>query len=873
MPYGNSSAEALQKIKTFGYNELVEGHKVTVLGTLFRQVRSNFIVYLLLTSAIISFSVGKVFTAVVILTVIVVVIMVGFIQEFRAEQSIASLKKMITLKTMVYRDGKKRELLSRELVPDDLISLGNGEKVPADCKLVEAYELRLNESALTGESREISKSADGIDPNSQNLFMGTYIVNGRCKAVITHTGMNTEFGKIAHLISEAEKELPLQIKINEIVKYMVVVALIAAISTGALMLFRSTEINNAVLIEILILVVAISVSSFPEGFPVVLITTLAMGAKRMALKNAVVNRMSIIETLGETTVICSDKTGTITKGEMAVKFVFTSDSLYEIDGVGYGVEGQIRKNNVIVEAGKEPDLNLLLKSIVTCNDSEIEKNDEATEYKITGTPTEAAMLVLGAKAGVYPESESADRLSEVPFNSSRKMMSVLVQGDSENYVYAKGAPEILIKKCTRIFKKGNFVEMTDKDRVKIEEMRKEMSNNAFRTLAVAFNKVPNVGQGYSEDDLVFLGLVAMEDGPREEVAESIALAKEAGVRVIMITGDNSDTAVSVAKQIGLDGDILEGKDLDALSDDELKIKIKSVSVFARVQPNHKIRIVRILKDLDEIVAMTGDGVNDAPALKEAHIGIAMGKNGTDVSRSASDLILKDDNFSTIVDSIAEGRNVFNNIRKFVTYQLSCNLAEIIILFFGVLLAPVFGWEVPLLFSIQILFMNLVTDNLPSITLGLNPTSRDIMQVAPLRNAKILNKNMIFILIGNGLLMAIFTLAAYSISLHFFGLESGMGRTSALVALIVIEIAVAFSFRSFRQRTLDRSPFSNKYLAIASGISFLATLIVIYTPLNVAFETNPITLLPWTLSFGFAFLALVIHDLVKTFVISKMKFTD
>lgn len=869
MPQGLTQTEVQEKLKIYGFNELVDRSKTSILRILYRQIKSNFVIYMLVGSVIISLLVGKTITAYVISAVILLVISVGFIQEYKAEEAISSLKKMIMPISIAYRDGRKKEIPSREIVPGDLLVIGNGEKIPADCEILEAYELRINESTLTGESKEINKKTakEGIQASDENrLFMGTYIVNGRCLARVIHTGMNTKFGKITYLISTAEKELPLQEKVNKIARYMVGVALIASVTTGTIMAIRSPILDSNTLTEILILVVALSVSAFPEGFPVVLITTLALGAKRMSKRNAIVNRMSIIETLGEVTVICSDKTGTLTRGEMTVKFIFTEDHLYEVGGSGYVVRGKITENGKDINLKGHSALIKLIEAGILCNDAEIERTGEDNEYHVLGSPTEASLLILGAKAGIYKDYyDSNNRVNEHPFNSERKMMSVLYKKENnEGIVYTKGAPEILLEKCTKILSKNSVKNFSKEQKEKIIELQKEMASNAFRTLCLAYKTFESADSDYQDEDFVFLGLVAMEDPPREEAKESVQIAQNAGIRVIMITGDSKETALSIAKQIGLQQTILDGEQLDQLSDQELTIAVKDTAIFARVRPEQKIRLVRVLKELNEIVAMTGDGVNDAPALKEAHVGIAMGKNGTDVSRSASDLILKDDNFATIVSAIAEGRTVYNNIRKFVTYQLSCNVSELLILFLGMLLAPFFGWDTPLLLALQILFMNLVTDNLPALTLGVNPTSNDIMDDKPRYKEEIINKELVTLLVVTSFIMTVTTLSSYFIAFNLLNFSNEESRTIALLTLILAEIVTAFSYRSFRKRALNRSPFVNKYLLAASAVSILATLVIIYTPVSTVFETVRVDVIGWLIALTLSFVVLVINDLLKLF---------
>ncbi len=503
--------------------------------------------------------------------------------------------------------------------------------------------------------------------------------------------------------------------------------------------------------EILVVVIAFSVSSFPEGFPVVLIATLAAGVNRMAKRNAIVNRMPAIETLGETTVICTDKTGTITKGEMTVRKIYSGDKLYDVTGIGYEAKGQIIQRDKAIFAKEKPGIQLLLKTSVICNDSNIERIGTDAFYKISGSSTEGALMILGAKFGIFKEDYLNNVLDISSFDSRKKMMSVLCEENGEKILYVKGAPEIILNKCkyAQIGSEKNEITQDVKDR--IIQQNNLMTKSALRTIALAYRK-----EGFSfdsqEGNLVFIGFVGMEDPPRDEISEAISLCQLSGIRVKMVTGDHVETAKATAKQIGLEGEVLTGEEMDKLSDDDLIIGVRTISIFARVKPEDKLRIVKALK-MNAVVTMSGDGVNDAPALKEANIGIAMGVSGTDVSRSAVDITLKDDNFATIVSAIQEGRTVFNNIRKFVTYQLSCNLSDIVILFLGIEVSPFLGWYTPIISALQVLFMNIVTDNMPAITLGFNPTSKDIMVEKPRNNRSILTKDFIVLILINGCTMA------------------------------------------------------------------------------------------------------------------------
>jgi len=859
---GLTEKEAKKRLKNYGFNEIKEIFHISPLGILLRQIKNNFIVYLLSVAMIISFFVGKSVTGYAILAVIVLVVCMGFFQEYKAEKAIAALKKMIMPVSIVLREGKEVEIPSEKIVPGDIIILRTGEKIPADCLVLEAKELRVNEAVLTGESQEIKKSGSKSEKNykkENQIFMGTHIMNGRCIAKVLHTGMNTKFGEIAGMISTAEKELPLQKKVNDITKYMVFIALAVSILTGIVMLVSNTPFSYELLIEVLIVVIALSVSAFPEGFPVVLMSTLASGAYRMAKKNAIVNRMSIIETLGETTVICSDKTGTITKGEMTVKKIFCDNKIFEVSGAGYETIGDFLYNGKKIDIQKNNSLKFLLKTGILCNDAKIERKGTDGEYNINGTPTEAALLIASAKAGIFREDLNFTRKEEIPFSSERKIMSVLCKERKETNVYVKGALEVLLKNCKFIQRENGVFTLLQRDKKLIMKVHNKLNSNSFRTLAIAYKKSSSKNKDSFENELVFLGMVGMEDPPREEVKEAVRLCYVAGIKVKMITGDNKETAMAIAKQINLKkGDIIGGEELDKITDDELVKIIKKIVIFTRVKPEHKLRIVKALKQNNEIVTMTGDGVNDAPALKEAHIGIAMGVGGTDVTREVADLTLRDNNFITIVSAIKEGRTIFNNIQKFVTYQLSCNYAELFIIFLGILI----GLPLPLL-ALQILFMNLITDNLPAITLGFNPPSQDIMKTKPRKKSSILNKNLIILLIIAGTIMGLVTLGIFYFTLNILKQELVVARTTALLTLIFFEIANAFNFRSFRKRVFNRSPFTNMYLIYASAISIITTLFIVYSPLNKVFETAPVSLFNLLLALVASLCIIISFDILKS----------
>ncbi|MBU4124581.1 MAG: cation-transporting P-type ATPase, partial [Nanoarchaeota archaeon] len=554
-----------------------------------------------------------------------------------------------------------------------------------------------------------------------------------------------------------------------------------------------------------------------------------------------------------------DKTGTITKGEMTIKKIFCNDDFFDVSGIGYDTHGNVSRDNIKVDTKKIAALNLLLKTAVLCNDANIERKGEDSEYATRGTPTEVALLIMAAKAGIFKEDLNFTRNQEIPFNSNRKIMSVLCKEKSGKFVYSKGAPEIIINNCKYMQKNNKVIKINEREKKKILKLNTKFTMKKFRVLALAYKQTASFEKDHFEQDLVFLGLVALEDPPRVEVKSALKLCKHAGIDVKMITGDNKETAIEIAKEIGLRGNVLIDEELDKLTDDELSKIVKGIVIFARVKPEHKLRIVRALKQNKEIVAMTGDGVNDAPALREAHIGIAMGKGGTDVSREAADLTLKDNNFVTIISAISEGRTIFNNIRKFITYQLSCNCAELFVIFFGILI----GLPLPLL-ALQILFMNLITDDLPALTLGFNPASRDVMKSKPRKESRILNKQLIKLLIVSGSIMGIITLGTFYFALNILHLDIVTARTIALVTLIFIEIANAFNFRSFRYPVHKLPLLANKYLVYASIASIVATLLIIYTPLNIIFETTPISWYYFVSAALMSLIIVIIFDIWKIF---------
>jgi Ca2+-transporting ATPase len=873
---GLSGSDAKKLLETYGSNEIKVVKARSPFRILFHQIKSNYVIYLMLAALIIAFFLGKTETAYTVLGVIIIVITVGFVQEYKAERAIEALKNMITDTTTVVRDGKEQEILTKEIVPQDIIILRTGDKIPADSVLIRSHDLKVNESMLTGESLEVYKNASkninnsntGEPPkDSESVFAGTFITNGKCVAKVMHTGMNTRFGKIAKMISTAEKDLPLQKKLNVIIKYMVVFGIILSLLAGIIMILHevnSSTLNYEFLLEVLIVVLALAIASFPEGFPVVFISTLAYGAYKMAGKNAIVNRMSIIETLGETTVICSDKTGTITTGNMTVKKIFVDEKLIDVTGLGYVSTGDFLDNTIKIDLKKSNAGLKLLKASILCNDSRIEKLD-SNEYKIFGSSTEVALKIMSAKAGMLDSDIECQRIHEIPFSSERKMMSVVVKENKLTTIYVKGAPEIIFKKSKFIISNNKKIKLTKKIIDNLHSKIKTMTTSGYRVVAVAYKEHENTkskdNTNYSkiEEDLVIVGIIGMEDPPRPEVLESIKTCERAGIKVKMITGDNKDTAEAISKEIGLFGKMLSGDELDALSDDELNKVVSDIVIYYRVRPEHKLRIVKSLKFNGEIVTMTGDGVNDAPALKEAHIGVAMGKNGTDVSRESSDLILKDDRFGTIVDAISEGRTIFANIQKFSVYQISINIAQVLLIVLSVAL----NMPLPLI-AIQILFMNIISDEVTALTLAFNNQSKDVMNYPPRRKSEsqIITKKLLFFLLYAGIFMALSVVGTYYIMLNVMNLPLEIARGTVFAMMNMFAAVNAFSFRSFRKPVIGRSPLVNKYTFFAAIFSISATILIMYTGLSNIFELSPIGLNEWILAISVALLFMTITDIIK-----------
>ena len=846
---GLSVAEARANIKKYGLNEFEEKKKISKL-TIFLSQFKNTLVIILIIAAIFSFSVDYIYHAeisldgVVILLIVIINAIIGFREEYNAEKALEALKRLASAKTIVIRNGKKQEIETKFIVPGDIVVLEEGTKIPADIRLIETAIMRIDEASLTGESAPVMKHEENMKDvplaDRKNMaYMGTILTAGRGHGVVVSTGMKTEMGKIAGMIQEADEEpTPLQKSLKKFGKNLSI--LILCIS--ALVIVFGT-IDGGEIIDMILTGIALAVAAIPEGLPAVVTITLTFGVKKMAKKNAIVRRLPSVESLGSVTVVCSDKTGTLTRNEMVATKLYYDDRVVSATGKGYEPKGGFLDDKEVIDPRKDETLLMLLKTGVLCNNADLQ--EEEGRYSIIGDPTEGALITLAGKAiDTKKLLDKHPRIKEIPFTSERKMMSVINKGNKTE-LFVKGAPEIILNLCNRINKKGKVARLSKRDKDRILSANHKLADQALRVLALAYRSVdPKIKN--PENDLIFLGLVGMIDPPRQTVKEDIKLCKKAGIMSVMITGDHRNTAVAIAKEIGIldkqEGRVLTGEEMDKISDKELYRIVKDVTVYARVNPVHKLKIVEALQNHGEVVAMTGDGVNDAPALKKADIGVSMGIKGTDVAKEASDMILKDDNFSTIVTAIQEGRRIYDNITKFIYYLLSCNMGEVMVVLGAVLIGftdPQSGSFLIPVTAIQLLWINLATDGLPATALGVDPEAKNIMSRPP-RNPKerIINKSRLINMTIVGLIMMVGTLFLFTQKLE---ISADLARTVAFTTLVM--------FQMFWVQAIHMSHgsgfFSNRGLTIAILVSILLQLAVIYIPpLQTAFGTVALGIFDW-----------------------------
>lgn len=827
---GLADLEAQKRLSQFGLNQLHEKASLQWYHVFLRQF-TNLLIIILFIAALISLLLGEVTNAIAIILIVLLNGVLGAIQEWKAETAIQSLKKMLSHHCKVIRNDQLKIIDTIYLVPGDIVLLESGDRVPADLKLLQAVNLHCDESSLTGESIPIHKNTDLIKketPISSQLnmaWMGTTVVNGSGRGLVVATGMQTEFGQIARLASSIHRSpTNLQNKLSQLAKMLAILAI--GVSTFITFIGIST---GKTFTHMFMEGVALAVAAVPEGLPAVVTITLAIGIHTMARRRALLRFLQAAETLGATSVICTDKTGTLTKNEMTVTQIWTLNSHYKVSGVGYDLNGKIFKENVPVEPQNIQDLKALFITGQLCNHAQLSIN--TTENKIIGDPTEGALLVVAAKAGLL-SNPNAELIAEFSFNSTRKRMSVVAESDDQYFIHVKGATEVLINYCQSIYQGTTRIPLTDALRSKILKALHTMAQQGLRTLALATKTLPiniELTEQNVESELIFLGIVGIIDPPREQVKDSLELAQRAGIQVLMVTGDAADTALAIAKQIGLKSNLaITGSEIDKMSDEELSQAIDEGALFARTIPDHKMRIVKLLQAQEHIVAMTGDGINDAPALKQADVGIAMGIRGTDVAKAAADMILTDDDFSTIVGAVQEGRRQYANIQKFVRYLLSSNIGEVLAIFINI----VIGGPLILL-PVQILWINLVTDGLTAITLGLEKAEPDLMTRPPQPvHAPILDKKGVMLLLGLGLYIGLATLWVFQYYLNIG--ESGnhllLANTMAFSGIVIFEKMNIFNFRSLKAPLYTIGMFSNKWLLLAISITVLLQICAVYHPL-------------------------------------------
>jgi P-type Ca2+ transporter type 2C len=873
----------------YGLNELKKEKGMSPIKMFFEQFTDILIIILLIATAL---SIGtyvyklsqgitevsELYDAIVIIAIVIATATLGFFEEFRSEKAVEALKKMTAPTASVIRGGKEMRIPASDVVPGDVILLFTGDKVPADARVVESFNLKMDEAPLTGESAPVNKKTDvcpvdaTLNDRVNTAFTGTIVVYGRGKAVATSTGMNTEFGKIAKMVQTTEEEeTPLEKRtqsIGKLIGFLCIGICLGVAGIGV--------IEGRYWLDMILWGISLAVAAVPEALPAIVTGALAVGMYRMARVHTIVKRLPAVETLGCTSVICSDKTGTMTKGEMTVQRVYADGKTIKVSGVGYEPEGDFLVEDEKIDPN-DPNLKLLLTSATLCNDSKLEKDTSTERWIIKGDPTEGALVVAAGKAGLWKEELETQqpRISEIPFSSETKRMTTLhIVSGKTKIAYMKGAPEIVLTKCSKVFADGKARKLTEADRAQILEVNEAMASQALRNLGFAYRDVPETVAACDEKiekDFVFLGIMGMIDPPREEVKEAIYTCKKAGIKVVMVTGDHKLTAVAVAKELNLltenpgNEGVLTGEELEKLSDEELINLVDKTVIYARVSPEHKMRIVKAWKAKGQIVAMTGDGVNDAPALKLSDIGISMGITGTEVTKEASDMVLTDDNFASIVKAAREGREIYDNIKKYLTYLMRCNIMEILVMFIAVisvptlarilspgLATPTLGDATIALTAAQLLWVNLTTDGLPAIALGIDPGDPDLMERKPRDpEESVFTRDVKLYLTFVPIIMTVLLLFGYFYYRPWLGdYELTEARTQLLTAMILMELANAISARSLKYPVWKVGVFKNKFLWYAVTSSFLLQLVVLYTPgLSFVFNVHP----PEPLDWGFAIL--------------------
>jgi Ca2+-transporting ATPase len=875
---GLTAQEAQARLENYGPNELKERPRTSFWKMLLAQF-NQFLVLILIVSAGISFFLGEYVDSGAIMAIVVLNAILGVVQEGKAEEALAALKKMAAPNAEVLRDGHLLTIPAREVVPGDVVLLETGNYVPADVRLVGSVNLRLEEASLTGESVPVEKEADlvlkedlPLGDRRNSAYMSTLVSYGRGKGIVVNTGMNTEIGLIAEMIQSYEEEpTPLQVKLDQLGRWLGTGSLAVCGIVFLIGVLRDTQVGmilqadggllaylsifRQAIVDMFMVAVSLAIAAVPEGLPAVVTICLALGMQEMIKRHALIRKLPAVETLGSATAICSDKTGTLTQDKMMAMQIYVDRTILSVSGEGYHPTGEFSDDGHPVDLAGYPGSNLLLRAGLLCNDARLEEGSnsgEAEGWRMVGDPTEGALVVAAAKAGFWREELERDypRLAEIPFDSERKRMTT-IHPDPKwgGYVaYVKGAPDIVIELCQKVVEDGQERPLTAERRRRILEVNEALASNALRVLGVAYRPLPEVPKSPTvekvERDLTFIGLIGMIDPARPEAKEAIALARKAGIKTMMITGDYKNTAVAIADELALlspGGRVLTGAELDQLDDETFADRVEEVEVYARVSPQHKVRIVEALKKQGHVVAMTGDGVNDAPALKRANIGVAMGVTGTDVSKETADMVLTDDNYASIVSAVEEGRVIYSNIRKFVYYLLSCNVGEILIIF----LAMLAGWPVPLT-AIQLLVLNLVTDGAPALALGLEKGDPGIMKQPPRRpDEPVINRHMLSGIIIQSVAITSATLLAFWVGLRWFPHNVTAAQTMAFATLSISELLRAYTSRSDRYSLRSIGVFSNKWMQWAVLLSVIIVLAIIYIPvLDPIFNTTFLGLREW-----------------------------
>jgi Ca2+-transporting ATPase len=857
-PAGLTSAEAARRLAQYGPNELQETRRISPWAILLEQFK-NILIIILLIAVGLSAILGHGVEAIAITVIVLFAVGLGFIQEYRAERAIEALRQMAAPTATVLRDGDDVELPARNLVPGDVILLEAGDRVPADARLIEAINLQVEEAALTGESVPVEKHtaplADprlGVGDRKNMVYAGTVVTYGRGRAVVVATGMQTEFGQIAQMLQTIEiGRTPLQENLDKVGHTLARAALVIVLLIVALGLLRGQP-----LLEMFIFGIALAVAVVPEALPAVVTISLAIGVQRMARRNALVRRLSAVETLGCTSVICSDKTGTLTRGEMTARRIFVAGRFLDVSGVGYEPQGTFSENGRVVEPTM-PALQALLRGAMLASDARLAQTDG--RWVVKGDPTEGALVVAAAKAGLQKTDldQRFPRVHEIPFTSETKRMTTLHETGNGVVAYSKGAPEVILDSCTWEWTDEGPAPLDGGRREAILQVAQQMASDALRVLAVAYK--PDARPENAEQEMTLLGLVGMIDAPRPEAKAAIQVCREAGIKPVMITGDHPVTAQAVARELGLltSERVVIGAELDMMSDADLERDVENIAVYARVSPAHKLRVVTALQKKDHVVAMTGDGVNDAPALKQADIGVAMGITGTDVTKEAAAMTLTDDNFASIVAAVEEGRAIFGNIKKYLMYLLSSNIGEIGLMAGATLL----GLPLPLT-AVQILYVNLATDGLPALALSVDPPEPDMMRRPP-RNPRtgIFTRPVVTLMTLGGIWSAIVNLSLFTWALNS-GRSVAEAMTMTFVSLVLIQFFKAYNFRSDRHSVLDR-PFANKWLNLAILWELLLLNAVVYLPfLHKPFGTFSLPLIDWAIVIAAAFTISPVLELAK-----------